>query len=507
MDVILQKSISRGTNHLLMLTTICNQNGWMVSQLTICKMIMYCGLEMQALLTDWVAYYRTFVLDIRYLWTQVNVFMPGGSTVDTAMYFGDKGAPCISNHAMNWLLYMWQQILRRLLQHRTSWDAASGATRQVVDAWDADPRTLAWRQMRFHEARRQGMTVDQAEWQSMPIAFQGYFDDAQVAAPKTLMPLIFEALFSLVNIVGVAVEYDKLTLATADGQLGTVVRRSQHTPRKYEDVVFEFEPGHPVILGKQVQMPGTTQPGVGETLLRRQQLVQSLEDLARKTTVWQSDLRSLLGRLIYVVMTVPTLRGAINEIMHCLKAKYRFPTRPHTAGVYDWHKHSEEDALIPLSEAVSRACTIAARMVVNAEPLPLAHCLSHRDKQLFIMNDAAGFAGDADTKYRGGGAWIWRPGAQETQWCTQEWPEQVLRHKHSTELEIINANASLEAVLAAAPAGTTPGQPALAGRPGAPVTDKGGESQLGLEPDHHKPAADERFAFLPPTLQITGLPP
>ena len=41
MDVILQKSISRGTNHLLMPTTISNQNGWMVSQLTICKMIMY----------------------------------------------------------------------------------------------------------------------------------------------------------------------------------------------------------------------------------------------------------------------------------------------------------------------------------------------------------------------------------------------------------------------------------------------------------------------------------
>eukprot|EP01050_Picozoa_sp_SAG11_P014692 SAG11_NODE_1837_length_4187_cov_4.303082_2_plen_471_part_00 len=83
------------------------------------------SMQMHVLLSDWVAYYRTFVLDIRYFWTQLNVFLPGGATVDTAMYFGDKGAPCVSNHAMNWLLFMWKAIFLEDVRTRTSWDVVT----------------------------------------------------------------------------------------------------------------------------------------------------------------------------------------------------------------------------------------------------------------------------------------------------------------------------------------------------------------------------------------------
>ena len=71
-------------------------------------------MQMHVLLSDRVAYYRTFVLDIRF-WTQLNLYLLTWCTVETALYFGDKGAPNFSNHAMNWLLFMWKKLFRGLI--------------------------------------------------------------------------------------------------------------------------------------------------------------------------------------------------------------------------------------------------------------------------------------------------------------------------------------------------------------------------------------------------------
>ena len=50
-------------------------------------------LAMVLLLTDWIAFYRCFVILLKYQYSQMNVRLPGGSTVDTAMFFGDRNFP------------------------------------------------------------------------------------------------------------------------------------------------------------------------------------------------------------------------------------------------------------------------------------------------------------------------------------------------------------------------------------------------------------------------------
>ena len=109
-------------------------------------------MQMHVLLSDWVAYYRTFVLAVRYFWTQMNVFLPKGATVDTALYFGDTGAPSTSNHAMNWLLFMWRAIFLDLIRAHTSWDVATQSELPVCDAWDDNHRVRQWRQARYNAA-------------------------------------------------------------------------------------------------------------------------------------------------------------------------------------------------------------------------------------------------------------------------------------------------------------------------------------------------------------------
>ena len=51
------------------------------------------------------------------------------------------------------------------------------------------------------------MTKQEAYWQSIPVVFQGYFDDAQIAVPDTLMRDMLSSLFTLVAKVGVVVEF------------------------------------------------------------------------------------------------------------------------------------------------------------------------------------------------------------------------------------------------------------------------------------------------------------
>ena len=133
---------------------------------------------MHVLLTDWVAYYRVFVLNILYFWTQLNVYLLEGCTVDTALYFGDKGAPCFSNNAMNWLLFIWKCLFRQLLEPLTSWDCAAAAPRAAIGAWDTNTGVRRWRQHRYDKALAAGMSDFDAFFQPIPAVFHGYFDES-----------------------------------------------------------------------------------------------------------------------------------------------------------------------------------------------------------------------------------------------------------------------------------------------------------------------------------------
>ena len=61
------------------------------------------------------------------------------------------------------------------------------------------------------------------------------------------------------------------------------------------------------------------------------------------------------------------------------------------------------------------------------------------------MNDADGL-GDDDS-FRGGGSWIWIPSTKLIQWTPRAFSISQLHEHHSTSLEIMNWNCTLQAVL------------------------------------------------------------
>ena len=409
-------------------------------------------MQMHVLLSDWVAYYRTFVLDIRYFWTQLNVYMPTGCTVDTALYFGDKGAPNFSNHAMNWLLFMWKNLFRELIQSKTSWDVQTRKAVPAVGAWDTHAGVRRWRQNRYDLALAAGHSADEAYFQSIPVVFQGYFDDGQTATAAALLPDLVTALFQLVNKVGVAVEYSKLVWATPDGKLGHCQPIGDATPQSFDDVDFSFSMGSPVVLGKEIDLVGRL---VQETRQRQVDMVQRLAETCSRDFVWTSNMRSLIGQLMFIVITIAELRGTLNAPIRCLKAVTRLDAvrRRSMSGRPGPDGERQIDHLVPLGRTAKQSLAMAAQLVIHQRGRQFAPqwAVPLRDNTIYIMNDAAGFAGFFDTAFRGGASWVIIPGLSITLWCVQHWPLGLLAIAHSTELEVINANYTLEAILAAYP--------------------------------------------------------
>ena len=402
-------------------------------------------LQMHVLLTDWVAYYRVFVLNILYFWTQLNVYLPEGCTVDTALYFGDKGAPCFSNHAMNWLLFIWKCLFRQLLEPLTSWDCAAATPRAAVGAWDINAGVRRWRQHRYDQAIEAGMSEFDAFFQSIPAVFQGYFDDGQTAVARALMPVLIQSLFSLVNQVGIQVEYSKMVWATPDGQVGSfAIREGVHTPRGLPDVLVTFEIGSPVILGKELAMPTKH---LQETAKRCADTSAVASAMAVKSHDWTSNIRSFIGKVMYIVLTIPTLRGALNSPIQCMKAETRLAAT-RTKARNKFHNDEQVDYLVPLSNLMQQSLQFIASVIRSNPGRAFATKLEAptRHNTIFIMNDAAGFGGFDDTSFRGGASWIIVPGLPVILWCVQHWPLALLFKAHSTELEVINANCTLEAI-------------------------------------------------------------
>ena len=247
--------------------------------------------------------------------------------------------------------------------------------------------------------------------QSLPLVMQGYFDDGQVAVAAVLVPHMVTALFTLVNTVGVAVEYSKLSWGRPDGTIGKCCPKTGARPSVFADVVFEFTKGSPLVLGKELLLPPSV---VQETESRQRTAVAAIAEVFAKDYVWTSDMRSLIGNLMYITITIPALRGCLNAPIRCLKAETRLlADKTRNAPGRRRMSHASRDPaaldyLVPLGAASQSSLAQAAHLIIHQ----IGRCaapwdqLPQRDNTVFIMNDAAGWGGLDDVEFRGGGSYL-----------------------------------------------------------------------------------------------------
>ena len=431
-------------------------------------------LDLQVLLTDWVAYYRSFVVSIFYLWTQGNIRLPSGLTTDTGMYFGDRHAPFPSCLCMTWLLFVLCSLFRLRLDKVTSWcvfarqprdptyagvsssaahphmddppevsGSSSHAALSAALRWDEHPKVRDWRQKRFDTAIASGMAPDEAYWHSIPFARQGFYDDGSFSVAACLMMLLIEALLELVTRVGVGLAYTKMVIAYQDDTLAacSVHKRcadANMLPRIFSDLSLTTSKGSPVILGKQCVL--STQL-IQDTAVRIRTLSDTMGSVilsaGNRRLAALKVIRSIIGVLIFVTLSQPPLRALMNAPIRCLCSQKSNSLTLRKSGQVPF-SYQAEDAFRTIIYAIQHEI---GRPFASDLALP-----AYKDC-IFLMHDAAGLAEDDLESYRGGGSWIWIPASQQIFMSTSVFPMSLLRSEHSTSLELMNGNLTLEYAL------------------------------------------------------------
>jgi hypothetical protein len=141
-------------------------------------------------------------------------------------------------------------------------------------------------------------------------------------------------------------------------------------------------------------------------------------------------IRSIIGVLIFMVMTQPDLRGIMNAPIRCLKAPLT-TLRDKDATAFP---QAAEDAFRTLCYAVQHA---------PGRPFAANLVLPNFVDCIFLMHDAAGLSDEEPESYRGGGSWIWIPRTQKVLWTPRPFSQDLLTSEHSTSLELLNGNVTL----------------------------------------------------------------
>ena len=261
--------------------------------------------------------------------------------------------------------------------------SSSEALRRAF-AWDRHPKVRTWRQRRFDIARSAGLSKADSYWQSIPFCQQGYFDDGQFAIASCLLYLLIEAILELVNLVGVGLSYTKMVIAFPNDTVSKVdiaqhVNEHGGNPSVMTDLVLSVEQGSGVVLGKEVKMStravSETAKWVRDTIAKIDEILDDVQQRRIRLT-WISWMRSIIGLLMYIVITKPDLRGILNAPMRSLKVHTRL-------------RKSKRDHLTPFSYVASASFETVKYSMSHLEGRPFASkvTLPVYADLIFIMND------------------------------------------------------------------------------------------------------------------------
>eukprot|EP01047_Picozoa_sp_COSAG01_P068042 COSAG01_NODE_9744_length_2356_cov_3.062472_3_plen_197_part_00 len=134
--------------------------------------------EVNILLTDYEAFYRSLVPRIIWLWTTLILMLHDVDATtsvftDLGTYFGDRGAATTANRVMNVSLFFWFAILLCILEPYTTYDVTSRSERPHVKLLLSAHSNQAARQAADH-IRSMAPDIPSAHKWDSPAAVRGH---------------------------------------------------------------------------------------------------------------------------------------------------------------------------------------------------------------------------------------------------------------------------------------------------------------------------------------------
>ena len=420
--------------------------------------------------TDWTAYYRNLLKPVAEWWTQLLWLDPAGPQIDLATCFGDAGAPAQSNRVQDVLLELIAfEFEKRLIKMRS--DPTAAETMAAVDAWTAARSAALQRRFPARFASAAAGDVLAGIWvarQRRIASLHGFFDDSLLASfvttvteqtadgvyvrTRTTGPLaeLISALLDVASDIGLPVAAHKIACGSPDGRTG---RLDLDHWKATGEVCWFLEPGSMVALGKEIDLETSsirdTEARVVKLGLEIDQLCSGTGSQTDDFSVLLSDLRTVIGKGMFVLQTEPHLQPVMNNPVRSLKLSSllaaRVPQRLRGKQV-PLHRKAKFGAVSSRSrtrfpKAAQADLKQLALGILPRTGLPFNPVVSSigsgTRNACWILEDASGQLGG------GGGAVFLDPLEPDSVlWSYDEFTPAEIEH-HSTFLEGLNANRNL----------------------------------------------------------------
>ena len=302
------------------------------------------GLRVWVAKADWTRYYRNLAKPVSEWWAQVQWLSAEGPQIDFFACFGDAAAPAQSNKV--------QDILLHLIAHEFSTRLDSfRLAHTTLDSWlhlDAylERRQSALR-VKFPERfSPDGSPLNVVWWERQRRIFvlQGFFDDTLMASfvfdvkqaeqpqPDGSSALLYRAegpfellvisLLLVAEDIGLPVAAHKLECGTDDGRSGLMCL---HTWQRTGQAWWHLQQGCMTALGKELDIVHDVIRDTADRIQHFRCQVESLTEDANthqhrgRPTVVADSLRSMVGVAMFIIMTEPHLRAALNLPIRALR--------------------------------------------------------------------------------------------------------------------------------------------------------------------------------------------
>ena len=445
--------------------------------------ISLAGVALEVRKFDWRNFYRQCLRHPAEWWLQVCMRLASGFFVDERKIMGDKTC-CFTGNAVEtilvWLIRwiimteVWQFDVV-LMSHPEHWFSAV-----LKQSWAQIPSVRHWmleRRRIFGEPRPDQTQAERMHslWNLLPAVIAGYFDDTMTGGIPDLVEQITTAVFYLIIKLGIDAQFMKFERGTADRQHFLYSGTELHLEPAKRSWTRSPNQDHVMILGKEAVL---------DTFIRRDSAdrlsyvaglwtgCRTIVHQSRARTIEQRLVQKLLGLVIFITETAPSLRALINHLCRCLKIKNGF--RAGRAGrsraamivecaakgvevpasVYNWD--AQPGAITTCSRAAEAEMDELMRVLptVNGIHFFPRRSAVGRGGVAFLMNDSAGFEQRRDGTWPpppdhllAGACWIMSPKWRTVRWMQELWDIEILKITHSTQQELANGNANLAATI------------------------------------------------------------
>ena len=455
---------------------------------------------------DWARYYRQLPKPIRELFSQLQWLGPNGPQIDWATIFGDAAAPAQANRVQDILLSLIAHEFEiQLAKYRRT---ALGPAKPFLDALDeySAQRLAALKEQfpdRFTPAS--DLIYEVRQWRDRQlrlIVLAGFFDDSLVSSfvsheeskefpnpdgtPGSRLLTRAHGPFELL-LAAILTVADDLRLETADHKIdcgtddGRTGRLAIDIWRDRGEIWWALKPGCMVALGKELDLEHRI---LRDTTARVTAFAASVSTLCATAnanrrpnkksrsarlksaatnrpltgdamaplllgtpTAPIPDLRALIGQALFIMLTEPALRSALNvpirglrliesiapELERRLRASHKGRSHARIPWFsWAWLADAAQEALHDFA--------LAALQRRGVPFNPTTPSLGSRNATCWVLQDASGSEGG------GGGAIYLNPDGSDPHWSFDSFtPEETAAH--STYQEGMNANRNLRRAL------------------------------------------------------------